>query len=106
MGLIRPRTPSSSSCAGCYQENRLIEGTLRFGAHPVSLGRLRLPVLNIFASKDHIVPPAASTALRARIGSRDYTEMAVDTGHIGMYVSRNAARTVPERIVGWLRDRS
>jgi polyhydroxyalkanoate synthase len=89
-----------------YQENRLIEGTLRLGTHPVSLGRLRLPVLNIFATKDHIVPPAASTALRERIGSRDYTEMAVDTGHIGMYVSRSAARTVPERIVSWLRDRS
>jgi polyhydroxyalkanoate synthase len=88
-----------------YQENRLIGGTLRLGARPVSLRQVRMPVLNIFASKDHIVPPAASAALRAHIGSADYTEMPVDTGHIGMYVSRSAVRTVPNAIVSWLRDR-
>src|SRR5579872_5747075 len=89
-----------------YQENRLIEGTLRLGRRPVSLRRVRVPLLNIFALQDHIVPPDASRALRTHVGSKDYTELPVDTGHIGMYVSRTSVGSVPDRIASWLRERS
>jgi len=36
------------------------------------------------------------------IGSRDYTACAIDTGHIGMYVSRKAREEIPQRIIQWL----
>jgi polyhydroxyalkanoate synthase len=89
-----------------YQENRLVHGTLELGSRTVNLRRIRQPVLNIYATHDHIVPPSATRVLGDCLGSRDYTECAIDTGHIGLYVSRRAAQSVPLRISSWLRERS
>jgi len=86
-----------------YQENRLVHGTLELGGRPVRLGEVRARVLNLYALQDHIVPPAAAAALRHYLGSRDYSECAIATGHIGMYVSRAAHAEVPSRISAWLK---
>jgi polyhydroxyalkanoate synthase len=88
-----------------YQENRLVRGTLEIAGRRVQLGAIRRPVLNLYALEDHIVPPAASAALRQHVGSRHYSECAIATGHIGMYVSRAAREQIPQRIVAWLRAR-
>ena len=61
--------------------------------------------LNLYARADHIVPPAACACLGRYVGSRDYTACAIDTGHIGMYVSRKAREEIPERIISWLKAR-
>jgi polyhydroxyalkanoate synthase len=89
-----------------YQENRLIRGTLQLGGRSVDLKSVRQPLLNLYASGDHIVPPAASAAMGRYVGSRDYTACAIDTGHIGMYVSRKAREEIPQRILSWLETRS
>ena len=89
-----------------YQENRLMRGTLELGGRAVDLKNVRAPLLNLYASADHIVPPAASAVMGRQVGSTDYTACAVDTGHIGMYVSRKARDEIPQRIVSWLRARS
>jgi polyhydroxyalkanoate synthase len=89
-----------------YQGNKLIEGGLTIGGKAVALKNLSVPVLNIFAEQDHLVPPAASRALRGRIGSQDYTELAFKGGHIGIYVSGRAQREVPSAIHEWLAARA
>jgi polyhydroxyalkanoate synthase subunit PhaC len=86
-----------------YQENQLLHGTLRIGGRAVSLGQLRQPILNLYATHDHIVPAAASEAMQRCVGSSDYTACAFETGHIGMYVSRAAREEIPPRIIEWLR---
>jgi polyhydroxyalkanoate synthase len=88
-----------------YQDNRLLRGTLELGGRPVRLADIRQPLLNLYALQDHIVPAAASAVLGAHVGSRDYSECAIATGHIGMYVSRAAREQIPARIVGWLGER-
>jgi poly[(R)-3-hydroxyalkanoate] polymerase subunit PhaC len=85
-----------------YQENRLVGRTLQLGRSRVDLRNIRHPVLNIYADRDHIVPAAASAALRQHLRSRDYSEMRVDTGHIGMYISRHCQQSVASRIADWL----
>jgi polyhydroxyalkanoate synthase len=90
---------------GFYQENRLVAGTLEIGGRKVSLRDIGQPVLNIYATQDHIVPPSASVPLAQYLGTRDYTAMPVDTGHIGMYVSAQARDTVPPAIAAWLAAR-
>jgi polyhydroxyalkanoate synthase len=89
-----------------YQGNRLIEGGLRIGEHEVDLARVSMPVLNIFAEQDHLVPPSASRALARVVGSDDYSELSFKGGHIGIYVSARAQREVPPAIDAWLRRRS
>jgi len=63
-------------------------------------------VLNIFAEQDHLVPPAASKALKELVGTKDYTELSFRGGHIGIYVSSRAQKEVPDTIHDWLAKRS
>jgi polyhydroxyalkanoate synthase len=88
-----------------YQENRLLRGTLELGGRAVDLRKVRAPLLNLYASADHLVPPAASAVMGRYVGSTDYSACAIDTGHIGMYVSRKAREEIPQRIISWLRAR-
>lgn len=89
-----------------YQENRLLDGRLVLRGIRVRLERIRQPVLNVYAARDRIVPPAASRALRGRLGSREYAELRVASGHIGVFVGRDAARDVPQAVSRWLAARS
>jgi polyhydroxyalkanoate synthase len=88
-----------------YKENGLVSGTVTLGGQRVDLKRIVQPVLNIYASKDHLVPPSASVPLARLVGSKDYTALAIEVGHIGMYVSARAQREVPHKIAAWLRER-
>ena len=85
-----------------YQGNKLVKGGLMIGGREVSLKNIRVPVLNIFAEQDHLVPPSASRPLGGLIGTSDYTELAFRGGHIGIYVSGRAQKEVPASIHGWL----
>jgi len=89
-----------------YQANGLMHGSIRIGSETVDLARLRMPVLNIYAEQDHLVPPTASKALRGRTGTTDYTELGFRGGHIGIYVSARAQREVPSAIHDWLSERA
>lgn len=89
-----------------YQGNGLMRGTIRIGEEAVDLRKLTMPLLNIYAEQDHLVPPDASRALRGRVGSRDYSELGFRGGHIGIYVSGRAQREVPSAIHAWLSKRA
>ncbi len=89
-----------------YQGNKLIKGQLKLAGRGVDLAAVKQPVLNIYAEKDHLVPPAASRALAQYVGSSDYTEQKFNGGHIGIYVSTRAQREVAPSIHRWLRARS
>jgi polyhydroxyalkanoate synthase len=91
---------------GFYQENGLMRGTLTIGRRTLDLKRLHQPILNIYATRDHIVPPSASRPVGRLVSSKDYTEYAVDAGHIGLYVSSRAGGCVPARIASWLGERA
>lgn len=82
-----------------------MNGTVRIGEEAVDLSQVTLPVLNIYAEQDHLVPPDASRAMRGRLGTDDYTESSFRGGHIGIYVSGRAQREVPATINGWLKAR-
>ncbi len=88
-----------------YQGNKLLKGGLHIGGKKIDPKRITMPVLNIFAEQDHLVPPNASRALKGIIGSRDYTELSFKGGHIGIYVSGRAQREVPPAISAWMKQR-
>jgi polyhydroxyalkanoate synthase len=87
---------------GLYQENRLVRDQFEVAGRTVRLSALKLPLLNLIGSRDHLVPRESSLALKRLVGSRDYTDMEFDLGHIGMYVSARAQREVPTAIARWL----
>jgi poly(R)-hydroxyalkanoic acid synthase, class III, PhaC subunit len=88
-----------------FQQNHLIQGEVLIGERRVDLKRVTMPVYNIFATADHLVPPPASIALKDYVGSNDYSTLAFQGGHIGIYVSGKAQATIPPAIAKWLSQR-
>lgn len=89
-----------------YQDNGLVKGTVKIGNQIVDLGNITVPVLNIYAASDHLVPPDSSKALQGCVGSKDYTELEFPGGHIGIYVSNKAQKMIPPTVGKWLDKRT
>lgn len=89
-----------------YQGNGLVNGTVRIGDEQVDLKQVTLPVLNLYAEQDHLVPPDASRAMGRLLGTTDYTESGFRGGHVGIYVSGRAQREVPGTLHAWLTARA
>jgi len=87
------------------QENTWVDGPLKVGQDVINLGNITMPVLNIYAEKDHLVPPASSKALGSLVASNDYSELSFNGGHIGPFVSGRAQKTIPPAIGEWLDNR-
>jgi polyhydroxyalkanoate synthase subunit PhaC len=88
-----------------YQENKLINNEWELGGRKVDLREVTMPVLNIYAESDTIIPPKTSRALDGKLGTTDYTEMGLPGGHIGMFVSSKSQGIVGTGIADWLSTR-
>jgi polyhydroxyalkanoate synthase len=86
-----------------YQANSLVKGEFTLGGKRVDLKNVTMPVLNIFAEEDHLVPPASSIALKDYVGTQDYSVLSYPVGHIGMYVSGKVQKDLPPAIAEWLK---
>lgn len=85
-----------------FQQNKLIKAEAKIGNKTVNLADIQQPVLNVYGSFDHLVPPRASTALKEHVSSTDYQELEVKGGHIGVFVSGKSQTQVAPAIVDWL----
>lgn len=105
----RPHHPGAAALQwliDLYKENRLIKGTLEISGRKIDLGDVTMPVLNVYAEQDHIIPPPCSTALEAHVGTKDYSEIALPGGHVGVYVSSKSQGIVAGGIYDWLGARN
>ncbi|MCP4698137.1 MAG: class III poly(R)-hydroxyalkanoic acid synthase subunit PhaC [Gammaproteobacteria bacterium] len=91
---------------GFFQQNGLVKGEINIGGYQVNLKNITIPVLNVYATQDHLVPPDASKALKGKTGTKDYKEIDFRGGHIGIYVSGRAQKEIPPAIGKWLDERS
>ena len=70
----------------------------------VNLKNLTMPVLNVFAKDDHIIPPATTQALRLCVGSKDYQELPLPGGHVGVFVGGKSQGLLGPGIANWLAE--
>jgi len=89
-----------------YRKNSLIKGELEIGGRKVDLKNIDMPVLNIYAEQDHLVPPSSSKPLAGLVSSQDMTTTAFPVGHIGMYVSSKSQKELSPLIADWLLARA
>ena len=89
----------------CYQKNLLIHSKMMVGGRRVDLKKITMPILNYYGMYDHLVPPGACDQLTSKVGSKDAQDMALDTGHIGIYVSSKCQREFAPKIASWLKER-
>jgi polyhydroxyalkanoate synthase len=85
--------------------SRAAASLLRLGDWVIDLRNIPMPVLNIYAEGDVIIPTACSKDLRDRFSTADYTELGVPGGHIGTFVGGKAQKILAPAIVDWLRRR-
>jgi len=88
-----------------YQKNLLIQSKLEVGGKRVDLKQITMPLLNFYGKYDHLVPPEACERLAESVGSKDATDVCLETGHIGIYVSSKCQREFAPRIAAWLAER-
>ena len=88
-----------------FQDNKLIKGELEIGGERIDLGRVTMPILNIYATEDHLVAPASSMALERYVGSKDVTTLPFPGGHIGIYVSSRSQKVLAPAIASWVKER-
>jgi polyhydroxyalkanoate synthase len=104
----RPHHPGEAAkqwLKDLYQQNKLIHNAFVINGRTVNLGNITMPVLNIFAKDDHIIPPATSQALGAKVGSKDYTELPLPGGHVGVFVGGKSQALLGSGIAKWLAER-
>jgi polyhydroxyalkanoate synthase len=86
-------------------KNALVNGTLVLGGRKVELQNVTCPVLNVYAERDHLVPPPGTVALGKHVGNKkDYTEIPIKTGHIGIYTGGASQKIVAPGVAKWLRE--
>jgi len=88
-----------------FQDNKLIKGELEIGGERIDLGRVTMPILNIYATEDHLVAPASSMVLERYVGSKDVTTLPFPGGHIGIYVSSRSQKVLAPAIASWVKER-
>jgi polyhydroxyalkanoate synthase len=104
----RPHHPGEAAkqwLKDLYQQNKLIHNAFMINGRAVNLAEITMPVLNVFAKDDHIIPPATSQALGAKIGSKDYTELPLPGGHVGVFVGGKSQALLGSGIAKWLAER-
>jgi len=89
-----------------YQQNGLVKGTVKIADDIVDLSKITVPILNIYARDDHLVPTDASKALEGCVSSKDYNSLEFPGGHIGIYVSGKAQKMIPPSVAAWLAERT
>ncbi|MEK7279416.1 MAG: class III poly(R)-hydroxyalkanoic acid synthase subunit PhaC [Nitrospirota bacterium] len=90
----------------CYQKNLLIKNEMALNGKKINLKNISMPLLNVMAEFDHLVPTEASKPLNDAVSSKDQETLVFSTGHIGIFVGAKSQKEVCPRIAEWLRPRS
>jgi len=104
----RPHHPGEAAkqwLKDLYQQNKLVKNQFELGGRKVELVNITMPVLNIYAKEDHIIPPQCSRALSDCVGTDDYSEIGLAGGHVGVFVSGKSQGVLGKGIVEWLKER-
>ena len=85
-----------------YQQNKLVRNEWELDGRRVDLGNITMPVLNVYAKDDHIIPPATSRAIGPKLGTSDYTELALPGGHVGVFVGGKSQKLFAPGVTSFL----
>lgn len=88
-----------------YQQNKLIKGELEVGGKKVNLKNLSMPLLNIYATEDHLVPPSSTIPLNDYVGSKDKELYKFKGGHIGVFTGSRSQKELAPAVIAWLKER-
>jgi len=85
-----------------YQNNCLVVNKLLLDSQRVELANVTMPVLNIYARDDHIIPTAMTRDVGKFLGTPDYSELELPAGHMGIFVSGKTQSVLAKSLADWL----
>lgn len=88
-----------------YQKNNLIKGKIVVGKRKINLAKVAMPILNIMADKDNLIPPSTSFNLNKHVASSDYSQLVLSGGHIGIYLNDKTRKQLSGKIAKWIKSR-
>jgi polyhydroxyalkanoate synthase len=88
------------------RDNAMCTGVVPLNGGEAELRRIRRPYLNVFCKDDTIVPAPSAAPLEGLVGSRDATELCLESGHIGLVAGRYATEVGRPAIADWIRRHS
>ena len=89
-----------------YQDNLLYRNELYLRDKHIDVNEIDMPVLQIVAEYDHLIPPSASKPFNDVVASEDTEIIEHPTGHIGLSVSSSSHAELWPRVCDWLAERS
>ncbi|MEZ5376009.1 MAG: alpha/beta fold hydrolase [Acidimicrobiales bacterium] len=84
------------------RDNGFMTDQLVLGGRRISLSDITVPFLNVFGSKDHIVPAAATRPLSTLVGSDEVTDLELPAGHVGLFIGRRAHQVGVPAMLDWI----
>jgi polyhydroxyalkanoate synthase len=83
-----------------YQENALVLNRFEINGQLIDLRRIQMPILDVIATDDHIVPPQMRWP--RELNSQSTTRVDLVGGHVGALVGRRARETFWPELSRWL----
>jgi len=88
------------------RDNAFVNDSLQFHGQRVSLADVTTPVLSVIAERDDIAPVEAASAIVDVLPNAPVELLKIDTGHVSLFVGRDAVKVVMPSIFGWIAARS
>jgi polyhydroxyalkanoate synthase subunit PhaC len=87
-----------------YQQNALWRDALNVNGAPARLANITSPILNVFGSRDQIVPSQSCSPLGERLGVKRVTQKSFPVGHLALLVGERAPLQTWRVISDWFRS--
>lgn len=84
----------------CFQQDRLLEGTMQIAGRRVDLRKVPCPTLIVAGEKDHLVPAEVACPVEDVIPHAE--TMLFPSGHIGLSVSGASHKNLWPKVCDWL----
>jgi polyhydroxyalkanoate synthase len=85
-----------------YQSNKLINDQLTLASKPVHLSNITIPILNVSAQEDHLVPLSQIKTLFNKISSTEKELVIVPGSHFALAIGQQAVSNLWPRELDWL----
>ncbi|MCL1916360.1 MAG: class III poly(R)-hydroxyalkanoic acid synthase subunit PhaC [Desulfovibrionaceae bacterium] len=89
-----------------WQENKLMKGKFVLGGKKIDLKKITMPLLNVYGTKDNLIPASASIPLIDLVGSKDKENVSYPIGHAGIVASTLSQKEIAPKIASWIKDHS
>ncbi len=89
-----------------WQQNKLIKGEFYLGEKKINLKNINMPLLNVYGTKDNLIPASASIPLNKAVSSKDNEAASFPIGHAGIVASSLSQKEIAPKIAGWVQERS